>query len=202
MELPLSDKRLASMKKAKDELPASSGASADAMAVRAYGFSELVTLQDLLVQTQRSAAASQKEVASLREKIATAMAQRNKVLGVALQKEVSQAAAAASVGPGTSSSVGAAPVSGQSQAGVETRPVNTGAASAAESKSSAENNEVELTQRGVVKAGSALLGVAKAFVKTVSNEEGVGSTLRVAIEDAKGASSAFTDARKKLLNKE
>ena len=187
------------MQKAKNELPSSTGTSADVTAVRAYGFSELVTLQDLLIQTQRSAEASELEVAALREKIASAMAQRNKLLDMPPQPQVKQEPAAVAA---KTSSTRAVPGGSPTQAGAETPRANTGVVSAAESRSSTESNEVELTQRGVLKAGSALLGIAKAVVKTVSNEEGVGSTLRVAIEDAKGASSAFGDARKKLFNKQ
>lgn len=107
------------------------------------------------------------------------MKQRNALLGAqssrVLEQEEKQAAAAAENAAATRAS----------------RP----------SSGSEEQNEVELFQQGAAKAGGALAGLGKAFVKTVLGEEGVGDALRAAGEDATAAAGCVNSAGYSFLEK-
>ena len=99
IERDLAAERLERMQRTASGLP---GPGDDMeIAVRQYGFVEIVDLQDMMLRMQQAVAKSDAEVEALKKKVATAMEQRNVLLGLQ-SKEQLEAAAAASARPGPS----------------------------------------------------------------------------------------------------
>ena len=198
-ELPASEGRLSRMEAARAGLPA----AGDLAAVRAYGFSAIVELQDFILQSQRATAASEEQVARLRKKIASAMEERNLLLGLQSQAKLDEEAALAEAARVARAEKAAA---AQRRAGEAATQQAVARAQAAATpppggRPRSRKNEVELAQTGALRAGSALVGVGRALFKTVAGEEGVGDTLRAAAGDVKAAAEAFGSSGRILLDK-
>ena len=103
IERDLAAERLERMQRTASGLP---GPGDDMeIAVRQYGFVEIVDLQDMMLRMQQAVAKSDAEVEALKKKVATAMEQRNVLLGLQSKEQLEAAAAAsaaASARPGPS----------------------------------------------------------------------------------------------------
>lgn len=202
--------RLESTKSARATLPDSS----DIVAVRAYGFQELVDLQDAVLKTQKAVALSEQQVGVLRAKIKTAMTQRNALLGAQSTQQLEEAAAVEAaakrekdkvVAEGLAArekAMSAAKAASAAPRSVAAAPKSTPAFGRTSSAArTAEPNEVELAQAGAAKAGSALFGIGSALAKVAKGEGGVGETLRAAALDVGESVTSLGKAGVKLIDR-
>lgn len=202
--------RLESTKSARATLPDSS----DIVAVRAYGFQELVDLQDAVLKTQKAVALSEQQVGVLRAKIKTAMTQRNALLGAQSTKQLEEAAAVEAAAKREKDKVVAEGLAAREKAMRAAKAASAAPRSAAAAPKStpafgrtssaartAEPNEVELAQAGAAKAGSALFGIGSALAKAAKGEGGVGETLRAVASDVGESVTSLGKAGVKLIDR-
>jgi hypothetical protein len=181
----------------------------DVGAVRAYGYQELVDLQDTVAKAQAAIKETDVKVMSLRQRIATSLDQRSALLGTqtaaALQAEMqageeARKVAAKREAQATAEGDGRTKFgSVRSSAPAPATKLVTKPAGVAQSIGGL--NEVQLFQRGAASAGIAFMSLGKALVKTVSGEEGVGDALRATGNSATAAANDLRAAADKISEK-